>query len=190
MTNSVAHSIGTGEGVTDPWQPVPVPRRGCGDDERLTFFAYMLAPGFTLVFHAQTLKRSLTSIANYRRAALKRAHRDPSVMVRAHAFVSTIRPEHGLSMAQARGPSQLPYWSRLAIGEFRKRGLTRSELASAFHCSRGTIANVLNGRGQGFDILSGVRRLTASQKIPSGMWTTVNARIGLAEKASNLSLWS
>ena len=170
MTSSDAHSGSNGAATIDMWQPVPVPRRGCHDDERVAFLAYMLAPGFTSVFHAHTLQRSLTSITNYRRAARKRAQGDPSMRAAAEALVNGIQPEHGLAMARSRGRTQLPYWSRLAIGEFRKRGLTRRELASAFNCSRATIANVLKRHSRGFNALSGARILTSCQEAPPGMW--------------------
>jgi hypothetical protein len=58
-------------------------------------------------------------------------------------------------MARQRGAAQLPHWSRLAIREFRGRGFNGQELTEAFHCSLGTIANVLSGKGRSFQPLSG-----------------------------------
>lgn len=73
-------------------------------------------------------------------------------------------------MARPSGKTQLPAWSRLAIGEYRERGFTRREIAAAFRCSPGMIANVLQGEGAAYALFSGERRLTPAQQHPPGRW--------------------
>lgn len=158
-----------------PWQPVPPPPRGERDTNKLkAFHAYILTPGFSLAFHSVTLNRSLTSIATYRAKALQAAQNDPTITNMVKANVRAIGPEQGLAMAQARGGSQLPYWSRLAIRDWRKQGASRSEIAKAFQCSGGTVADVLNGKGLSYH-LSGQRRLTPAQAKPPGQWRKVTS---------------
>ena len=153
------------------WQPVCLPNRRERDgDNLLRFYAYMITPGFSLAFHAVTLARSLSSVSAYRKAALQAAQIDPRIHLEVRRRLASIEAEHGLQMAQCRGRAQLPFWSRLAICEFRKRGMSRIEIAAAFRCSLGTIANVLQGLGQSFDVISGERRLTHAQRSPPGQW--------------------
>lgn len=155
--------------TNSPWRPIQPPRRGESDAEKLNnFYAYMLLPGFTLAFHAATLGRSRTSIATYRARAQQAALDNPGVKEMINAQLCALRPEDGLQMAKLRGSAQLPHWSLLAIAEYRSRGLSRRELAAAFHCSPGTIANALQWKNQSYDALSGERRLSAAQLTPPG----------------------
>lgn len=156
-----------------PWQPVMPPRRGA---DRTEFYAYILLPGFSLSFHAATLGRSRSSLNVYRSAAMKAAKADPAVMEAIEAAVSRIRPEDGLRMAQLRKGAQLPSWSRLAIYDYRRRGFSRREIAAAFQCSPGTVANILQGKGTAYALFSGERRLTPSQLRPSGRWHAGKSR--------------
>ena len=165
VTNSHSERSSWLEGTT--WQPVPPPQRG---QPRAAFHAYMLMPGFSLAFHAVTLCRSRSSILAYRTAAVQAARADEVIATIMETLIGDMRAEHGLQMAQRRGSSQLPYWSRLAICEFRKRGLSRSEIAAAFRCSLGTVANALQGRGCSYERLSGRRQLTPPQSCPPGLW--------------------
>jgi len=151
----------------EPWQPVRLPKRG---QDRTAFHAFMLLPGLSLSFYAATLGRSRSSVSAYRVAALEAAQSDPAIMAAVDAAVWTMRAEHGLEMARVRGRAQLPAWSRLAIGEYRKRGFSRREIAAAFRCSTGTVANVLQGRGTAYGLFSGERRLTYAQCNPPGRW--------------------
>lgn len=166
MTSSHANSIPTTE--RRPWQPIRVPARG---QDRTAFHAFVLLPGLSVSFLATVLGRSRSSVSAYRRAALDAARSDPAVFETVEAAVWAMRAEHGLQMARLRGSSQLPSWSRLAIGEFRKRGWTRKRIASAFCCSISTVNNVLSGNGVSYAPFSGQRRLTAAQQRPSGQWT-------------------
>ena len=134
----------------------------------MTFHAYMLLPGFSIGFHAATLGRSRTSISTYRAQAEQAARDKPEIAAMVQVMLCGMSAEDGLEMARRRGGSQLPHWSRLAIREFRSRGLDRQELSEAFCCSPGTIANVLSGKGMGFRPMSGARILTAVQQSPPG----------------------
>lgn len=167
------------------WQPVEVPSRRATASAWNEFYARILLPGFSLGFHAITLGRSRTSIATYRNQAERAARDRPELGVMVQGLLCGISAEDGLEMARHRGGSQLPHWSRLAIREFRSRGLDRQELSEAFCCSPGTIANVLSGKGLGFRPMSGERILTAFQQSPPGRRT--NAKVQMAGHAHQLS---
>lgn len=171
MTNSHAERLPCLEGTT--WQPVPLPKRG---QPRAAFHAYMLMPGFSLAFHAVTLRRSRSSIMAYRTAAIEAARANEAIATVMDTLIREMKAEHGLQMARQRGSSQLPYWSRLAICEYRKRGVSRSEIAAAFRCSPGTVANILQGRGRSYGTLSGTRKLTPAQRCPPGQWKPGKSR--------------
>lgn len=136
----------------------------------------MLLPGFSLSFYAAALNRSRSSIANYRAAAVEAAQFDVTIMEAVESAVCAIKAEHGLQMALYRGKAQLPTWSRLAIGEYSKRGFSRREIAKIFRCSCGTVANVLQGKGITYDLFSGTRNLSPSQMKPSGRWQASKLR--------------
>lgn len=149
------------------WEPIrPVTS---GADQPL-FHAYILASGFSTAFHAATLGKSTATICRYRRIARETLRTNGSIRDLITDFVCSITPEIALAMAQARGRAQMPYWSRLAVGEFLKRGLNRKEVARLFNCSVGTVANIVNGRGKAFAPLTGNRRLSEHQlRPPAGM---------------------
>jgi hypothetical protein len=130
----------------------------------------MLLPGLSISFYAAALGRSRSSVASYRAAAIEAAQSDPAITAAVDAAVRAIRAEHGLQMARLRGKAQLPAWSRLAIGEYRKQGFSRRHIATAFCCSPGTVANVLQGKGTAYALFSGERRLTNVQRDPPGRW--------------------
>lgn len=165
MTNS--HSNLAIEIERETWQPIRPPKRG---QDRTAFHAFMLLPGMSLSFYAAVLRRSRSSVAAYRAAAIEAARSNPTIMVNVDAAVLSMQAEHGLEMARLRGSAQLPAWSRLAIGDYRKRGLSRREIATAFRCSPGTVANVLQGKGSAYALFSGERRLTTAQRHPPGRW--------------------
>lgn len=167
MTKS--HSEPTPRGEGESWQPVRPPKRG---QDRTSFHAFMLLPGLSLSFYAAALGRSRSSVAAYRAAAIDAAQSDPAIMAAVDAAVWAMRAEHGLQMARVRGSAQLPAWSRLAMGEYRRRGYSRREIAAAFRCSPGTVANVLQGKGTAYGLFSGEHRLTSAQRHPPGRWTS------------------
>ena len=149
------------------WQPVRPPKRGA---DRTAFHVFMLLPGLSLSFYAASLRCSRSSIATYRAAALEAARLNPAIMETVVSATCALQAEHGLQMARRRDKAQLPAWSRLAIGEYTKRGFTRREIATAFRCSPSTVANVLQGKGTTYDFFSGERRLTQWQQMPPGRW--------------------
>lgn len=165
MTNT--HSKAAIRVEPSKWQPVRPPKRG---QDRKAFHAFMLLPGLSLSFYAAALGRSRSSVSTYRAAAINAAQSDPAIMAAVDAAVWAMQAEHGLRMARVRGKAQLPAWSRLAIGEYRKRGFSRREIAKAFRCSPGTVANVLQGKGASYGLFSGERRLTTAQRNPPGRW--------------------
>ena len=164
-TNS--HSERVIKGGSDPWQPIRPPKRG---DDRTAFHAQLLMPGFSLAFHAASLGRSRSTIATYRADANRAAKSNPAINAAVKDAIYAMQPEHGLQMARVRGKAQLPYWSRLAMFEYRKRGYSRRQIADAFRCSPSTVANVLQGKGSAYGTLSGKRRLTEAQRNPPGSW--------------------
>lgn len=169
MTNS--HTEKLLQIGANQWKPISPPKSG---DDRTAFYAFMLLPGFSISFFAATLRRSRSSITAYRAAAIKAAQLNPAILEAVHAAVCTITAEHGLQMARLRGKSQLPAWSRLAVREYSKQGFSRREIAVAFKCSPGTVANVLQGKGTAYVVFTGERCLTTSQKKPAGRWRARN----------------
>ena len=155
------------------WQPVSPPRRGADEAARANFHAYMLLPGFSIAFHAATLRRSRTSISNYKFQAREAASRDPAIGTLILAKLSALTANDGLQMARLRGSAQLPHFSLFAICEFRERGFSRRQIASDFRCSPRTVAHALQFRNRSYEPLSGVRRLTKAQQRPPRQFTTL-----------------
>lgn len=152
------------------WQPVRPPPRNSSEVIRANFHAYMLLPGFSIAFHAATLKRSRTTIATYKGNAQQAVLFNPMVRSLTLAQLSAMSAEDGRQMAKLRGRAQLPHYSLLAIYEFRDRGLSRRQIAKDFRCSPGTVAHVLRFRNQSYEPLSGVRRMTSAQQRPPGQF--------------------
>jgi hypothetical protein len=122
----------------------------------------MLLPGLSSAFHRAVLDRGSTAIRGYRAEAQAAADLDPDLSRDATAAAASITPADGMLMARLRGSCQLPFWSRLAIVEYRKRGYTIPAIAKAFHCSPRTVVNVV--RRSVF--LSPDRKLTRFQLNP------------------------
>lgn len=162
--------------IESNWAPVLRPKRGAHPEVIVAFWAYMLLPGFSIAFHAETLDRSCSSVASYRAAAKKAANDDPTIWILVKRMAGAITAEHGMQMAQRRGRAQLPFWSRLAMFDYRKRGLSRREIARNFCCSTATVTNVLQGKGRGYDPLTGERILTLAQKCPPARWLPEEVR--------------
>lgn len=120
------------------WQPVLPPAKG---RDRRTFHISMLLPGFTNAYHMHTLDRCQTSIAAYRAEALDH---EPELRAEVADQAARLSPEDGIVMAQMRGECWMPYWSRLAIVQFRKLGHSQVEIARAFQCSERTVFNIVN----------------------------------------------
>lgn len=91
----------------------------------------LLLPGVSTAFLMRTTGRCYTTI--------KRWQAEAEVILPQTQIVALMQsqsPADGLLMARVRGPCQMPFWSRLAAVEYRKRGYTVSEIADAFQCSR------------------------------------------------------
>ena len=153
--------------IQSDWRPLAPPKRREG---AIAFHAYMLVPGLSVAFHAETLGRSRSMISLYRRRASEAAKQEPALSLLTREIVGTLTPADGMRMAQMRGSAHLPYWSRLAICEWCKRGIAREVIAEHFRCSLSTVGNVLAGRGSGYEPLSGERVLTKPQRRPPGQY--------------------
>lgn len=144
------------------WRPIAPPSPGFTDQGR--FHASLLLPGIARAFHAHVLSRGLTSIGKYIAAARVAFLDDPNLREAVDGAVGGMTPADGLLMARLRGPCQLPFWSRLAIVQYRKEGHSISELAEAFRCAPRTVVNVI-GRTA---FVSAERGLSKYQKNPPG----------------------
>lgn len=122
----------------------------------------MLMPGFTTAYWMQVHGRCYTTIAKWQAQAKCAAERDPELGPAVKAAMCAISPADGMYMARIRGPTQMPFWSRLAIVEYRKRGYGVTEIANAFRCAPRTVGNVV--RRSVF--LSPQRVLTPYQRNP------------------------
>jgi hypothetical protein len=109
-------------------------------------------PGFTNVYWRHVLGRCYNTIARWQG--------EGEVSQEAMAALT---PADGMMMARLRGPCQMPYWSRIAILDYRKRGWSVAEIARAFQCSRRT-THYLMTRGTGWLTID--RQLTRYQKNP------------------------
>ena len=131
---------------------------------------YLLTPGFSRAYHQHALGVSDTTIAKCIRWSRELALSDPTILDSVNENVASITPEDGLKMAQRRVRAHLPWWSRLAIAEFRHRLGSTAEVASLFKCSRRAVQLVLKVWPIAYDPLSGERRLSRTQASPPGMW--------------------
>lgn len=141
----------------------------CVDDRR-ELWIYLLTPGFTLGYHQRVLKVSDITLRRHRNDAEVAQCADPTIARSVYENVSSITPEDGLAMAQRRGTAHLPYWSRLAMCEYRGRLPTAREVARLFRCSPTTVSNATTSTGGSFDIFSAARRLSPQQVHPAGQW--------------------
>lgn len=160
------------ETVPSTWWPVAPPGRG---ECSTAFHAYMLLPGFSVAYHAETLSRSRSMVSLSRKRASEAAQRNPALPLLVRDMVGALTPADGVQMARLRGRAHLPYWSRLAICEWRKSGVPRKRIAETFNCSLSTVGNVLAGGAGGYEAMSGLRRLTQAQLNPPGKFLSSSA---------------
>jgi hypothetical protein len=121
---------------------------------------YLLTPGFTLGYHRQVLGVSDITLAKHLRRAQAAALSDPTIADDVRCNTDSITPADGLLMAQRRGSTHLPVWSRRAIGEWRRSNMKIDEIAELFCCTAATVRNPFSGE----------RRLSTSQMLPVGRW--------------------
>lgn len=131
---------------------------------------YLLTPGFSRAYHQYALGVSDTTVAKYIRWARELALGDQTIFDSVRENAASITPEDGLKMAQRRGRAHLPWWSRLAIAEFKYRLGSTREVASLFKCSRRTVQLAVGTWPVAYNPLSGERRLSRTQASPPGMW--------------------
>ena len=81
--------------------------------------------------------------------------------------LTILTAETGLKMALIRPAKRLlPVWSRMAIAEYARRGVSYAELAVMFQCGESTVWRCVKRWPGGFAPLSGRRLLTAQQQAP------------------------
>lgn len=124
----------------------------------------ILLPGFSTTFWMMAYGRCYSTIATGKAKA--RADEDEL-----WSAMSMLTPADGLAIARYRGPAQMPFWSRLAIAEYRKRGFRIREIAEAFECSERTVANVVTQTR----FLSPARHLTEYQRKPPSIRTKITS---------------
>lgn len=138
---------------------------------------YLLTPGFSRAYHQHALGVCDTTIAKYMRRSQEFALRDSTILASVSDNAASITAEDGLKMAQRRGRTHLPWWSRLAIAEFAHRLGGTSQVASMFRCSRRTVQLVMKTWPTSYDPLSGERQLSRTQACPPGKWSSLSRAI-------------
>lgn len=133
------------------------------DDE---LAVYLLTQGFSRAYQQKSLGVSNATLWKYMRWAQELGRHDPEIAKMVAANTCSISREDGLLMAQRRGSSQLPFWSRLAICEFLQIRSDVGRVAEMFRCSKRTVHNVRAGRCTSYDLLSGCRQLSSTQAHP------------------------
>ena len=94
-------------------QPPPRARRNLRSRDMAI---YLLTPGFTTAYHSHALAVSTTTIKKHLEWSSALAAADPTVAEDIVRNTASITPVDGLKMAQRRGTTHLPWWSRLEIG--------------------------------------------------------------------------
>lgn len=131
---------------------------------------YLLTPGFSQAYHRQALGVSGATIAKYLVWSRQLAAADPSIAELVQQNAASITADDGIQFAQQRGPAHLPWWSRLAMAEFKHRLNSTAEVAKLFNCSRRTVQLALKNLPFSYDFLTGERRLSSTQFSPPGKW--------------------
>lgn len=140
--------------------------------DRRHLWIYLLTPGFTLGYHQHVLQTSDVTLNRHRAIALAEQRSDPSIGAEVFANIASISAEDGLAMALRRGTAHLPYWSRLAICEFRERLGSAVKVAELFRCSPATVTNAMTPGTGRFELFTGERRLCPQQQRPPGQWSS------------------
>lgn len=148
------------------------PRRGTRHPRSSDLAIYLLTPGFPKAYQAHVLGVSSTTIKKHLAWSKALAIIDPAIEAALAINTGSITAEDGLKMAQRRGTSHLPWWSRLAIAEFVGRLGSTYEVAKLFRCSPRTVHQVLTREAISYNPLTGTRRLSQTQISPPGKWGT------------------
>lgn len=147
------------------------PKRGRRHRRTRELAIYLLTPGFSTAYHSHTLGVSANTIRKHLSWSRTSALKDPAIADDVERNLASITAEDGLRIAQIRGTTHLPWWSRLAIAEFSARLQCTSEVAALFRCSRRTVQQALTRGCHSYDMLTSARRLSSSQASPSRKWT-------------------
>lgn len=146
------------------------PKRGKRYRRSRELAIYLLTPGFSQAYHAQTLGVSCNTVRKHLAWSRAFALGNPAILEAVELNVTSITPEDGVRMAQRRGSTHLPWWSRLAIAQFAAGMRRTSEVAALFRCSLRTVQHVLTRGSLSYDLFTGVRRPSLSQVSPPGRW--------------------
>ena len=138
--------------------------------DRRDFYIYLLTPGFSFSYHQHVLGVSDLTLRKYIRLAQRAAALDPTIQNDVMINIASITPADGLQMALIRGRCHLPHWSRLAICQAYSGTDNLCEVARMFMCSPSAARSAVKLTGRAFDTLSGKRRSSSSQSLPSGRW--------------------
>jgi hypothetical protein len=103
----------------------------------------MLMQGFSRSYWSEALGCSTTTVSKWRARARAAAVLNPELQRAATEAMCALSPADGMYMARIRGRAQMPYWSRVAVVEYRKRGYGLAEIARAFRCATRTITNII-----------------------------------------------
>lgn len=94
----------------------------------------LAVPGFSTSYWVQVTGRSYSTVVRWKQE-MARVTWGAEIA----KLMTQIEPADGMLMARLRGSCQMPFWSRLAILEYRKRGFSAREIAAAFGCSPRTV---------------------------------------------------
>lgn len=145
-------------------------RRGTRHRRSRGLAVYLLTPGFSIAYHGHVLGVTSTTLNKHLAWCHALASADLTVQDDIAANAGSITAEDGLKMAQLRGATHLPWWSRLAIADFASRMGSTHQVATLFGCSRRTVQQVLTKAALSYDPLTGRRRLSPTQASPAGKW--------------------
>ena len=140
------------------------------------FAEWLLLPGMSLSLQAHLLSRSVTFARKHRLRAEQMARCCPEIEKRVKRTVATLSPQDGLKMARLRGRCQLPFWSKLALANYRKQGEPLIRLSKAFLCSERCIQYVLSHT----NFAQADRMLSSVQLCPPKQFTRQTAARRLA----------
>lgn len=146
------------------------PTRGRRHRRTHDLAVYLLTPGFTTAYHGHVLGVSRTTINKHLAWSRALAAQDPTVFEDVERNVTSITPADGINMAQRRGTTHLPWWSRLAIADYSARMRSTSEVAALFRCSQRTVQQVRRCGCLAYDLFTGARRPSSTQLSPPGKW--------------------
>lgn len=94
----------------------------------------ILIPGFSISFLVQVTGRCHSTVVRWKKEVSGIVPQSD-----VQALMQNLSPADGMLMSRVRGSAQMPFWSRLAAIEYRKRGFSVRAIAAAFNCSPRTV---------------------------------------------------